>query len=781
MNKQNNPLLSFDAISSGLLIALAFLLPIFFIPASNFPIDVAKGSLLAICVCTSFLIWLIARLREGALYIPKSFLLFSAAVITAVFLASSLFSPSMKVSLFGLGNETGTFVVFLALFLLMFLSSVFFQNMNRIQYFYSALVVSTFVLTLYQGARFIFGTGFLSFSVFTSATSNLFGKYNDMALFFGLMAVFSLATLQLLASRDNMNVVPRVLLVASLFFLAIANFSLAWILVGIFSVIILIYQLWLRRRRGKETGGISLSVDRMQFVPFTVAIVSLLFLLPWNFGSMLGTRLGVSQVEVLPSWGATVLIASRTLSSHPVFGIGPNRFEQQWLSLKPNGINNTSFWDANFTSGTGMIPTFATTLGTVGIIAWALFLLSFLYIGVRALFVTHKNRLINYLIFSSFLSALYLWIAAVFYVPNIVNLSLAFMFTGIFAAVLVKAGTVKIYKVSAVDNPKISFMMILILIIMIAVSAFGEYFLVQRSISAYEFSKGVTSFNGSGDINGAESHMLRATELYEYDAYFRSLSELQIARLRNIFLVSDTTSRDVLLAQFQTAFGDAVAYASKAVQMDSTNYLNWMSLGNVYASVVPLKVINDAYDNAIASYEKAIVKNPKSPAIYLVLARFEAANGDIKKARMRTEEALALKQDYAQAVFFLSQIEASEGNIKAAIESAERASLILQNDTDVFFHLGFLRYKNGDYDGALLALERAIALNSVYANARYFLGLSYDRVGRRGDAIVQFEDIEKLNPGNKEVKNILENLRADRGPFNNAILAPESIKKQKKH
>ena len=73
-----------------------------------------------------------------------------------------------------------------------------------------------------------------------------------------------------------------------------------------------------------------------------------------------------------------------------------------------------------------------------------------------------------------------------------------------------------------------------------------------------------------------------------------------------------------------------------------------------------------------------------------------------------------------------------------------------------------------EYTGAVSALERAIELNSAYANAKYFLGLSYSKLGRRADAIKQFEGLKATNPDNKEIDLILTNLNAGRDPFANA-------------
>ncbi|PIR71468.1 MAG: hypothetical protein COU43_02535, partial [Candidatus Nealsonbacteria bacterium CG10_big_fil_rev_8_21_14_0_10_37_25] len=57
---------------------------------------------------------------------------------------------------------------------------------------------------------------------------------------------------------------------------------------------------------------------------------------------------------------------------------------------------------------------------------------------------------------------------------------------------------------------------------------------------------------------------------------------------------------------------------------------------------------------------------------------------------------------------------------------------------------------------------RAILLDPNYSNARYFLGLIYDREENKKEAILQFERIEQFNPENQEVKKILANLRAER-------------------
>ena len=125
-------------------------------------------------------------------------------------------------------------------------------------------------------------------------------------------------------------------------------------------------------------------------------------------------------------------------------------------------------------------------------------------------------------------------------------------------------------------------------------------------------------------------------------------------------------------------------------------------------------------------------------------------------------------------------MEAEAGNVKEAIAQTERASVIAPNDIGIFFQLGFLRYTAADYAGAVSALERTVLLTPIYANAKYFLGLSYVRIGRVNDAIQQFKDIETLNPDNVEVRSILENLRGGKDPFAQPTPVKEPPENRKK-
>ncbi len=750
--------LTLDEYSFGVLITTIFLLPIFLLPLFNISIDYTKNVLLQIAVVVSVILWLIARLKAGKLSVPKTYLLYFVPLIPLVFFISSIYSSSFGVSMFGFGDEVGTSISILVLFLVLFLSSVYFKTTNRVFYLYSGILLSFVLLAAYHFSRLILGADFLSFGILNIQSASIIGKWNDLAVFSGFSAILSLFAIYLPNIGKKIKILMFIVLAISLFFIALVDFSLVWVLLGIFSLVIFVYVIsFLGEKSVFDNKEFTFEINKSVMLPLVISIVSVLFLIPGNPASnFLANKLNISYIEARPSWNSTIDIVKNTWKSDILLGSGPNKFSEQWGKYKTKSVNNTLFWKTNFNFGVGMIPSFAVTTGLLGIIVWIVFLSWLVFIGSKFVITKHKNKTTHYLVFSSFIFTLYLWLVSIFYVPGVSMFALAFVMTGVFIAYLVKSENIKKFEFSFLDNQKIGFVSVLVIIILMITSTVGGYFFTQRFVSAYLFNKGVKEFNVKGNIALSEAKILKASKLYKSDVYYRTLSEIQIAKLSSI-LSKKNTGEEQTRTQFQDALGSAIDAAKKAIDTNKTNYVNWILLGKVYESII-LVGVDGAYENAVSAYNQALVLNPTSPEVHLILSRVEISKGDLAKAKEHISEALNLKNNYTEAIFLLSQIQAGEGKLGDAIETAKKASLLSPNNIGIFFQLGFLRYQNKDYKGAISALERAVILQPVYSNAKYFLGLSYSKVGRKKDAIAQFKDIEYLNPDNKEVKKILSNL-----------------------
>jgi tetratricopeptide (TPR) repeat protein len=413
-----------------------------------------------------------------------------------------------------------------------------------------------------------------------------------------------------------------------------------------------------------------------------------------------------------------------------------------------------------------LIPSTLVTVGVLGFLVWIMMFTLLSYEGYRSIFLATQAKNWNFFLLTSFVSTLYLWVLAIVYPPNMVILSLTFIFSGILLAAGVASETLKLVVIDFSKNPKVGFVSTFLVVVISALVLVFGYFQALSVVAEVQLQRGAALVSG-GKLSEGQTAIASAASLSGKDFYFRSLAETEILKMQALFNTQGL-SEDAARSEFQNILSAAINYASQAINYDPTNYANWVSLGGVYETIVPLK-IDGAYEEALDAYKEALLRNPQNPAIHLLMARLEATMGSPDKAKEEIRQALTLKNNYTEAIFLLSQIEVSEGRLSQAIQSVEAAALISPNDPVVFFQLGLLRYNAEDYAGAASSLERAVTLNSFYSNAKYFLGLSYDKLGRRADARRQFEDIAALNPDNAEIKLILSNIKAGRALFADAL------------
>ena len=738
-----------ERVASRLLMGLVFLLPVFFIPALSFPVAGSKETLFFLVLLFAFALLAISRLKSGTLSFPFSPTLVALSALALAFLLSALFSSAPLLSFMGQGGEVGgaLFIIFASL--LVFLTLGLIQKREQIFGCYIAFLSAFFLLALFHLLRLIFGPDFLSFGIFTNSVFTPLGKWNDLGIFFGASALFSLITLEFLPLTRFFRSLIWGTLVIALFFVAVVNFPLLWYLLGVFALVFLVF----RSFSGLKTSRIS--------IPAVVTLlISVLFIIGGTLGTSLATYFNTSSLEARPSFSTTLEVVKHALKAHPLLGVGPNRFVNEWLAWKPLGVNETVFWNTDFENGYGLLPTFLGTVGILGAAAWLVFFLLLFYTGFRAILKEGRDLFSRYTLVSSFFVALFLFVFSFFYIPSQSILALAFLFTGLFLAALSAEGELPWRTVLFTKNPRSGFLSVLALIILLIGIVTLGYFISVRYLASIYFQRGVVSWNRDGNIDDTEAYLLRATSLAPADTYFRGLAELALSRMNTLLQGKpDALSTESARTDFQNFLGSALAAAQQSVALNSLQYQNFLELGRVYEAVVPLK-ITGAYESAQKAYQQAQTLNPQGPATELILARLEIAHGDHAAAREHIAKALAQKSNYLEAVFLLSQLQLADGDLKSAIQSAEAAAFIAPNDPTVLFQLGLLRFNNKDYAGAVVALERAVATTPAYANAKYFLGLSYDKVGRRGDALIQFEDLQKNNPDNAEIEAIVANLQA---------------------
>lgn len=758
-----------DDLGYWVLLTLAALLPLAVYGVGEVPIVMTKIFVGGVLVLIAGILFAVARMQQQELAIHKSLVLATAWGLPVAYLLSTLFASDVSISFYGkqLTMDSAAFLLLCALTLT--LTSLMLTDAKRTLGLYLAMLGSAAVLTLFEMLVF-FARDTVAATGIVLPSLSLFGTLNDLAVFFGLIMLFTLLSLMLLPVSTAVRGVLWGVLGAASFFLAAVNLTALWWIVGGFVLAMFVYSQF---GRFMDDGA----KKTISFAPLAALLLCAFFL----FGSesatsTVATWANVGELDVRPSWSTTIQLGNQALENHMLFGVGPDTFTEQWSRYMPADISQSIFWRADFAYGIGFIPTTVIATGLLGLLAWLTFFGVFVWNGAKAFMATRKvsrGDVIHFLRVTSFVGALYLWIIAIIQVPSPALVLYAFVLTGVFIAARSWGDdATRQVRIAFKENPRAGFLTTLTLTFVILASIGGMYSITMRHSAEAAYQKAVKTANTEGNIEMTEQFLQKAIARHPVDAYYRLLSSVDVVRIQQ--LLARNEPPEVIRPEFQALLSRTIGNAQQASIVGKHNYSNWENLGNLYQGIVPLG-IEGAAESATASFDQALALRPNSPHIYLAKAALERQQGANDKAHEYVEKAIALRNQYTDAIFLLAQMQLEADDVEQALRSVEGVTQFEPNNPVAWFQLGLLRYGSNDFTGAAYALERAVGLNTQYANARYFLALTYWRLGSRELAVRQLEEIRVTNPDNVEIPTMIENLSAGRDPYDAGTTPSEDI------
>lgn len=773
---------SLDIISIWALFATLVAALLVFIPSSPVALMTTKTFVLAAGTIITLAIFILARLGRGNIIFPSSILIGALWLPVIAYALGAIFSGgSFMNALWGTALEPDTLGFMLVAAVLGTIAALVLRRSEHYQTFFGAgayifgIVAALELLVVIIG-QFAPNTVSPSFSVI--------GSFNDLAFFLGLGVITVLITLRFLELSVRTR---RMLLVSSaiaLFLLAIANVLLVWILLTLVSLGLFVESIM---RRGSKAGDADLDEavvmneaplesdegNHSLVLPLAVLAISLFFLIGGTLGGALANTLHVNVLNVRPSWQSTFAVTQKVYNASPVFGSGPNTFGIEWLKYRDASLNSTVFWNVDFSSGIGFIPTSLVTTGVIGAIAWLVFLGLLIVYGLRML-VRHapQDLFVRYIAILSFVSTAYLFTIAVCDLPSASMLALAFVFAGIFVSTTRFASNGEQRGVIFSRSPRLGFIIVFSLTILLLSSVVAAYALVGHYVAATEIASAMTAFS-AGNLDKADQSVQNALAFSPSSDAYRMQASIANARLNQIAASTTMTPTDAQ-KEFQAALSAGINAALSATNINPSHYQSWLVLGNLYAQAVPLGV-SGAYDSAKTAYKKAEALNPTNPQIPYTLAQLNIANKDSKAAQEELKTAITLKQDYTTAIFLLSQLLVQDGNVKDALAAALAAAYFTPNDPNILFQIGVLYAAQNDLTNAAAALASAVSANAQFANARYILAAVYAKQKEYPKALEQVRAIADMSESNATaVASQLADLEAGKNPFPTNLLSASS-------
>lgn len=730
-------------ITQWMVVGFGALLPLVFTPGIHATLHFDKV-ILAVFVAsgvTILLSLLMLRRRHAISVLPLSLFLLGGVAATGI--VAALFSGDVQDALWGNALEVHT-AGFMLLFTAVAAMPLVLQKSARmVGRFLTAFTFVSTVVLLYSLVRIVLGGAALSFNSFYTATNTVVGSFNDLAIFASIVLIGAIIGSLVVPLRNALMIGGvAVLSVLSMVVLAIVNFSLVWFVLGLFALLTFLYLI-----TSPTSHSDTAATHRRLPIALSGALclLSIVFIV---FGQPISDRInemtGTSYVEVRPSPAATLEIARQVYVDNAWLGIGPNRFADAWRQYKDTSLNQTVFWDTDFSGGYGYVPTWFITTGVVGGVLMLLFHLLFLAGGIRTLMNRAAGDTFWYFTaLFSFVTALYLIVMSYLYVPSAALLLLNAFFIGLTLASYAALKPVSVRAIPLVRTRQLGVLFMGVSIVVILITLFTAYKTLAAYSSLWQYGK-----IGTTTTQTSTSKFVLAAQLQ--------------TEIRTLELLLLSSPSETIQQQFVSSATNAIMLADGLIARDPSDPLYHFARAKVYAYLTIIG-LDGALANAEQSFETTFTLDPKNPKYALTQAQMYYEIGDVVRARTLVEKALTLKRNFADALFLITQIDVAEGNTDVAITTAQSLVTLEPNNPTRYYQLGTLYSATEKPAQALAAFEQALVLNPGFANARYFKALAHVALGDDETALVELERVRQTNPDNQELLSVIAAVESGEG------------------
>ena len=482
---------------------------------------------------------------------------------------------------------------------------------------------------------------------------------------------------------------------------------------------------------------------------FFIAVTALLFI------ALLVTL--SSQNSIRPNLNSTLSVGGKTMVHNGVFGIGSGNFSRAWQLYRPQDVINSAYFGYDFSQGADTMSTFFVTIGILGLLSFAMLVLSALYstfMSYRQNKEGQEHFILGLLTFTLLYFIVVAWLVPLSY-------AMLVMWMVVSGLGLAKARLTEFH-----PSKKLAYLFIPVAALLIVNASLTIN--KARAFALYNASQKASK------VEDAEALVAKAKDIYAFDGFYRMLVEYAITSNRNLVSAGSQDQEELKNTYLKKAQA-AVDAGLEAVKINPNNYQNYVSLGRAYELAIPFDK-DGGYSNAKKSYQEAVKLYPDNPYLYLMLARLETSAGTKEGVRESLTDALKKKQNFADALYLMSQLEASESKIDEAIAYAIEAIKSAPNDPATYVQAGLLFYGKKVYEDAVLALKTALEKDPNNANVAYFLALSLRDGGRADLAKPLADELLRRNPGNADLEKFIASLT----PTVQAPVAPTPTQTKKK-
>jgi len=188
-------------------------------------------------------------------------------------------------------------------------------------------------------------------------------------------------------------------------------------------------------------------------------------------------------------------------------------------------------------------------------------------------------------------------------------------------------------------------------------------------------------------------------------------------------------------------YEEAIASYDKAVAINPNDDWAWVFRGIMLGGL-------ERYEEAIASYDKAIAINPNHDEAWNNRGNALGELGRYEEAIASYDKAIAVNPNFDLAWHNRGNALGELGRYEEAIASHDNAIAINPNHDEAWYERGYSLNELGRYEEAIASYDKAIAINPNHDWAWCQRGDSLRQLGRNEEAIANYDKAVVINPNN---------------------------------
>lgn len=684
-----------------LVLALAFLTPLFFWGYTTEFYEMPKFVLVLITTTLFILLWVTKWILSGKVTLTISKLDLPFLLLLIAFLISMFFAPSRPVAIFGaLPRIHGGLISFVLYIIFYFVLAANLKKVSTIKEVVYALLASAVILSIisllsYAGLN-VFSLPWTAGAAFTP-TGSAFSTAAILLLLlpFPITAILygsKLTNFENGSESEELGL-PINSLIGTDASLNQLTIKIIWsVILGLFAItLVLIGSMTIYIAAAIIIALVlfvtppNLIVKNAAYL-FTPVLVALLvafvsFVPVGGSKNILYTKAQNFPHELQLPFADSWKISISAFRDSPFYGSGPASYLNDFTLYKPIEFNNTKIWNIPFDTAFNEYLQILATLGVIGLIALLLLTISALVIAFRSL-TSPKTGSIRiplaistisfFIILALHSSTLVLWIIGILLIVS-------------FMAITKQSNNEIIvgeYQQSGGQKIKINPFPVLIALIMVGVIyyIYNQAFPVlaadyhhRQALKAVTQNQGLVAYN----------ELVMAEKLNpNIDIYRTDLAQTNFALANAIAASKGPTETspagsltDTDKQNIQVLLSQAINEGRVATTLNPNSANNWQVLGSIYQQISG--VAKDALQFALDSYGRAIQKDPYNPALRLTVGGIYYSSKNYDMAIRFFSDAANLKPDYANAFYNLAIAYRDKGDFNNAILMIQQALKII--------------------------------------------------------------------------------------------------------